>query len=108
MKQTAFPLALADHVDLGNSMRRYRAGLMRLMRSSAEGSRTYDLARKSVAALDRLHMDLEIQLMRLVPPARDPRRLIQAVYSGHQHFYWRDYDAEDMDTDDFAPWCLAV
>lgn len=108
MTQAACPLALADHVDLGNNMRQYRAGLMRLMRSSAEGSRTNDLARKSVEALDRLRMDLEIQLMRLVPPARDPRRLIHSVYSGHQHFYWRDYDAEDMNADDFAPWCLAV
>lgn len=96
-----------DHVSIGNSLREFRTSLMFLMCRTIEGTREHDLTRKSIIAADQLRTELDLRLLHLVEPNRDPRRLLPSVYTGTVPLCFREYCPDEMNTDAFCVWQLS-
>ncbi|TCP58537.1 hypothetical protein EV663_12213 [Rhodovulum bhavnagarense] len=62
MSDFNIPLSTDDHVVIGNRLRECRDALMHVMTSAVPGTRTYQEADRSLAALDRLRAELEHDL----------------------------------------------
>ena len=106
MSDFRIPLSTDDHVVVGNRLRDCRDALMHVLTSAVPGTRTYQEADRSLAALDRLRAELEHDLRGTTSCERDPRALTSKVYYGLVRFVGSGDGPEEPWHDDFACWDL--
>lgn len=106
MSDFRIPLSTDDHVVVGNRLRACREALMHVLTSAVPGTRTYQEADLSIAALDRLRAELEHDLRGTTSYERDPRGLTSKVYYGLVRFVGCGDGPEEHSHDDFACWVL--
>lgn len=104
MRASPPPLAIDDHVALGNRLKDAEAAVASLLPKVLASSKPARDALRVLNALDRLRCTLDTLLCKQAPLRRDPRDLATFVYYGEERFGLRWYDPEELEHDAFALW----
>jgi hypothetical protein len=97
-------LDVAEHVEIGNTLKFMRQAMHTLTTICDPSSKAAQEAALILERMDQLANSLTTKLCETVPPTRDQRHLARRIHHGSVRFRMRHYNLNDLMSDAFAAW----